>query len=857
MIWDWLMAEGGAILSWWLISTAAGIAILPLLLRFLRGLSGGGYALARTAGIMLTGYLFWLLNNLGILRNTPGDTLIAWLIVLVIGLYAYFSWREREPLQAYFRRNSGLILLTEVLFIALFIGWSLVRAHNPDLTATEKPMEMAFLSAVRRSAQFPPHDPWFSGYAISYYHFGYILIGTIANLSGVTNGMAFNLGIALIFALTGVGAFGVAFEMVAARGVRSGARIAGLLALMCAIILGNLGTVMVEIPYHTRAASEEYLRFMNLEERDSYTVGCPASGSIMPSEWCYWWWFRYSRVVRDLDLSGRPIATQPITEFPQFSFILADMHPHVLAMPFVMLALGLGLNLVVTKRRPQVWEMLLYGVFIGGMVFLNSWDAIFIGVFVGAEALRRLINNGTGLLHKRDFIGIALFAGGIALLTAVLYLPFFIGFRSQAGGFLPNAIWKTQFQQYFLQFAPFVIVFAVFLITEWRRAGERFNLRLAAQVVLIGAALLVAAMLVLGLLAFLRDDLRGAVFQAFDDSGGIEAVLLPLVTRHLHGIITYSVIGAGIFMVIGRLFARRPHYSDVTPAEERQIVTYSASTGYALLLIGAAAVLTLAPDFVYLRDGFGVRINTIFKLWFQAWLIGSVALGYAIWSVLAEQHKHLEIGLTPKAAFAAGMVVTFALGLVYPVMAIYSRAWREGGHDAPTPRALTLDGGLSMAQSGDEYAAIQCLAGFAVRDDDVVAEATKVGLAYNGAYGRVSALTGIPTLLGWDNHQNQWRGSTFGELNTLYYVVDGQQRTETRAQAISTLYRSADLKEAAGVVDRYGITYIFLGQTEQFEFRDSPEGLAKFDLLAPVCQYGNVRVFRAAALTALAEQSVN
>src|SRR5260221_7794685 len=95
--------------------------------------------------------------------------------------------------------------------------WPTVGALTPGLVATEKQMEMAFLSAIRRSATFPPHDPWMSGYAISYYHFGYIIIAMLANLGGVTNGVAFNLALPLLFALTGTGAFGVAYDLVVAR----------------------------------------------------------------------------------------------------------------------------------------------------------------------------------------------------------------------------------------------------------------------------------------------------------------------------------------------------------------------------------------------------------------------------------------------------------------------------------------------------------------------------------------------------------------------------------------------------------------------------------------------------------------
>src|SRR5258708_30087120 len=162
-------------------------------------------------------------------------------------------------------------------------------------------MEMAFLSGTRRSATFPPHDPWMSGYAISYYHFGYIIMGMLGNMSGVSNGVAFNLALPLLFALTGTGAFGIAYDLVvshlqshqpdenslkisssgspspfAERG--SGGEVnatrhypqalgVGVLAAVFAGIMGNLGTAAVEIPYQTCIVSPPHLHLMYLEER--------------------------------------------------------------------------------------------------------------------------------------------------------------------------------------------------------------------------------------------------------------------------------------------------------------------------------------------------------------------------------------------------------------------------------------------------------------------------------------------------------------------------------------------------------------------------------------------------------------
>ncbi len=76
-------------------------------------------------------------------------------------------------------------------------------------------MELAFINAILKSPTFPPNDPWLSGYAISYYYFGYVLTAMLAALTGITGGVAFNLSISLVFALASIGAYGLVFNLLA------------------------------------------------------------------------------------------------------------------------------------------------------------------------------------------------------------------------------------------------------------------------------------------------------------------------------------------------------------------------------------------------------------------------------------------------------------------------------------------------------------------------------------------------------------------------------------------------------------------------------------------------------------------
>ncbi len=824
---DWLGREGLTLLSWWALVTAAGAMAWPLTFRMLRALPDCGYTLARTAGLMLVAYVFWLGGSLGLLANTPGSILLSALLVLVVSLILL----DRQSMGSWIRQNWKFILVSEALFLGLFLLWAGVRALNPALTGTEKPMEVAFTSAIQRSPAFPPNDPWMSGYAISYYYFGYVVAAMLGNLVGVPASMTFNLMIPTLFALVGLGVFGVIYNLLRSRFLghrrrgavqptpRSIAVLFGLLGVVLVLLLGNFHTIAVEIPYQQGLASSGYLAFWDQEERDQSRPA--AAGGL--EGWNYWWWFRASRVVRDRDLSGAPSGIQPIDEFPAFSFVLADMHPHVLALPFAVLALGLALNVALSRQGPTRDQIIFYALCLGALVFFNTWDGpIYMVLLVAAEGLRRLMVNRTGgLTWRGDWLVLIRLAFWLTLLAILFYLPFLISFRSQLGGVLPNVIHPTRIHQFFLMFGPFLLLTLFFLGVEIWRGQDEMNWRLAGTVLLFGLLGLVLLLIGLGVIAWLRPEVRGAVYSVVEGSGGLAAMAGELVSTRLAGAPLLLLLGGMAAVVIARLFAR--------PSIEEDDVPYSTATGFVLLLIGAGAVLALLPDYLYLRDNFGVRINTVFKFYYQVWLLWAIASAYGAYTILADVEWTLRPSGVTRAIFAVLLVAVLAAGLTYPVLALYSRTIVEAGRSGDQPVALTLDGGPTLA-TADDYAALQCLARAVGTRESVLVEA--VGAAYRPELGgRVSALTGIPTVLAWENHERQWRGATYNEA------------AGTRAQDIERLYNDIDWSSVAEIARRYGINYIFIGSAEHRAYDSF--GLDKFlRNLTLVCQSGDTMVFQ-------------
>lgn len=1028
----WLNTEGTHVLTWWFIVTMAGIGAMPLMFRLLPTLADRGYGLSRLAGLLLTTFVLWFLTSLGLLHNSPGATTTAWIIVLLGGIWAWVNWQDRpswRELRRWFQSHWPLMVVTEVLFFVALFGWAYLRAHNPELISTEKPMEMAFINGVRNSVTFPPKDPWLAGYGISYYYMGYVMVAIIADLSDVPTTLAFNLTGALVFALTATGALSVGYNLVRSvdrldrwrgGGAFSGIGV-GLLAAMLIVLSGNLGTPLVQLPYSgydvpvvDDVVSDEYFGFWDVAERTgpyylpviledgtqvyqlldtNQIVSTPPPTHIRApdrdgdgiADWDddppedddmgFWWWFRHSRLVHDRNLAGASIGYQPIAEFPQFSFLLADNHPHVLALPFTLLMLGLAISLALRFDALRPWEIFLYGIMAGGIIFLNAWDGIYLVILVGAEFLRRMLRNGTanlsGLeelwqiitLRKRveinvyligvvwvtlfalimwrgiadlgvldpvdtafqallaiiiaapltllinwlmtdsDWAGVLRFGIWLGLIFAVFYYPWTSSFASQANGFYPNVIFPTRSPQYFLQFGVFILLLTPFIIWQAIQARTRLSGFGVMTVVLAGLILLLSVPVASAMFIEANCPLNANGVPT-DAVGTPETNWACQARAPLYGEISNAgasivndvfwrrttALPSQIFMllllgiVVTRLFPLEPRQRE----SNREPYNYSPNTAIALLIIGAGIVASLIPDLMYLRDNFDQRMNTVFKLYYQAWTLLSIGTAYAVYAIFTglpqskiqfPSFKWRAEQLLVAAVFLSPLVLLLLASLTYPYFGLKQHYLLETGRVAARDcegdlcrdeAPVTLDGGPTLISAGgsylnrppqalrpqdpppqvrevgwqigeEEYEVMQCLRDrIPYGSDAVLLEAS--GGGYDPAMGRFSMYTGIPTLLGWDNHQGQWRGENFfpivyesGRLNDIHLVYEATaDEWEGRVQPI---------------IDRYGIDYVVVGKAERLIYSNNNleplPGIEKFALLFdPVCEAGQTAVYR-------------
>ncbi|MHC1784481.1 MAG: DUF2298 domain-containing protein [Anaerolineaceae bacterium] len=867
-------------LGWFFIIFILGWAAAPLAHRIFPSLADRGFFFSKILGLLLLGFSFWLLVITGILRNDGGGILICFGLILMLSAFSLRNGGLKNWL-TWIKNHKTLVISGEVLFLISFGAMALLRAANPEIIGTEKPMELAFINSILRSPIFPPHDPWLSGYAISYYYFGYIMSAILIKLSGVVSGVGFNLSISLWFALTALGAYGILFSLLnfnpankaKAKNKDSAnkpAMFAPLLAPLFVLVLGNLEGLLEMM--HARGLFwsssggqmvSRFWQYLNVAELTHPPI---EPFTLIPNRPSGIWWWRASRVLQDFDLQGN--VKEIIDEFPFFSYLLSDLHPHVLAVPFVLLAVAFSLNFYLAfhgKKSPSIgffaWFVNITGgknsdktlsekslitwpdfwigsLIFGGLSFLNTWDfPIYVALFCAVFILIKIQAEGW---HKRFILEFVETGLTLGLAGVLLYLPFYIGFSSQAGGLLPSLAFFTRGVYFWVMFGIMLAPIFIWLLTS-RKNNTRisdwlFGLKVSAALVFglwlisYGLAVLMGSLVAWASLTAAGSGPQSVIanrivelnnlFTGLQGGGlGLNLISASLLQRLVAPgtWLTLMILLVLVFGLLRALLDKGSVHRPISEIREDGVhdeVYQKALMPFVLILILLGAGLTLLPEFFYLRDQFGWRMNTIFKFYYQTWILWSLAGAYAtarIWKTANSPLRWLGCVLC---------LLLVIVGLAYPVFGARTKT------NDFNPGEFTLDGNAYMMRyAPGEVAAIEFLR---TAPMGVVSEA--IGGSYT-SFARVSSHSGQPTVLGWPGHESQWRG--------------GSKEMGSREADIELLYRTADWSEALAILNRYQIRYVYIGSLEQSEYRVKENKFATN--LTPVFRNEEVTIYEVPA----------
>jgi YYY domain-containing protein len=670
-----------AALRFFVLIEVLGLAATPLAAVAFARLPGRGLAFAKPLGLLLVTWLVWMLGSLRLVPQTTVTWIVAGLLLAAAGALVLWRWRPEIP--------RGSWLWAEGLALVAFAVMALLVAYSPDVWQTEKPMDMAFINASADARHFPPDDPWMAGEDLNYYYLGHLMAAGLVRLSAVAPDVGYNLAVATFFALSVVAAFGLAYAL--------GGRVrVGLWGVALCIVAGTIGSG---------------LQLFN------------DPGPLRDYDW-----FGASRVIKGT-----------INEFPSFSFTLQDLHGHVMAIPFSLLALAFGLQLAVAgpappPRGPAAVELVVAAIAIGTLYAINAWSLPVVAGLVALGALVRLREAPTVRERARTLTWTVL----VMALAVLAVLPFLLTYDTAAAGFgsvkdrAPFSAWARDNGKLYGLFA--YVVFTAYFVKlvrsrhPWRTAGWA-----------LAAALFV-----------------GSLLAAKDLTAVAGLTALCWVAAHA-------------------AFLTRE------PAAER----------FVWVLVGGGLLCLLIPEMVYVKDSFAgsdlYRMNTVFKMGYNAWLLLAIAGAPIIvwtWGWLRRRARVAPL------AWALALLALLALVAVYPVAGSYARK----GAFAHAPH---LDGlrWLSASAPGDPPA-IDWLNDHAPHGS-VVLEA--VGDDYSAfGHGRISTFTGLPTVMGWVGHELQWAhdpGTRRADVEKLY-------RATTAAEARPLLDRYGVRYVVVGPLER-------------------------------------------------------
>jgi YYY domain-containing protein len=769
------MFEPGALqahapLALWAIALAVlGLVGLPYVYVACAGLPDRGVALARPVSLLLVGWTTWWLVSLRLTEFSRAAIAAALALVTLGGLLLLVG--RRHDLGAWVRGHWRLVVVEEAVFWGLFGAATLVRYLNPDLwhpfRGGEKPMDLAYLDAVIKSAHFPPYDPWFASGQLNYYYYGFILVAVIVKGTGIEPAVAYNLAVPTFFAMLGAVSFTATLALIPGGRdrVRGRARVyAAAVGVALVAVLGNLGEVRV--------------------------LATRVHGQV-PLDW--WFWNASRLIHHPAGEAG------PINEFPAFTYLYADLHAHAIALPFDAAALALSLAVVraaggesPTARRTRFF---LLALVIGALWAINSWDVpvfacVALVALAGAHAPRRDPWSSKGIAY---FIAQAV---GLVALAYALFLPFHLRYRSVYVGVAPWHGSRTPLDDYLTIYGLFMFAFlSAFLVELWTspnlnavvrsirlqlKTWDRVRRRRELMQVLVGK--------------------RSLVFRTALP-GWATAILVLAVLGQSVAAVALFLAGLAASTLAKR---RRGAAPDRTLALRR----------FTIFLFLLALALTVSVEYLVVAKIDVGRVNTLFKIYLQVWLIWGVAAAAAIAFVYG------RLPLLPRevrVAWRGALICLLTAAALYPALAVPARI----NDRFDTSVGPTLNGEAFMTRAVFQAHDLKFRLAWDGQAIDwiqthldgspVVAEVNTDPALY--AWGnRYAMFTGNPSIVGWDYHQRQQRPWQTAEIRR-------------RIADVQRAYRTTDAARAYQLFARYEVAYIVVGPLERAYF---PAGTAKW-----------------------------
>ena len=693
---------------YWYITFLVFAAIaLPVSMRIFRRLPEKGILLSRPLGWLLISFFSWFIAFAGIPFNRFGIGLVC---VLLCGLSCFLLKTNTAWFVRNFKAGWRTALNGEIITVLVFLLILFVRYRDPNIDHTEKPMDAMMLNSLVAASHMPPQDAWFTGAPINYHYGGYMLHSVPVKLTGIPPEYAYNLIIPMVAAI----AASIAFCL--GRALFGRCRLA-VISVICTLFIGNLASI-VEI-----FRKGDWLN------------------PLGAWRWTYLW--NTSRVIHDA--SG-----ETINEYPLFSILWGDIHPHFSNIPFVLLFMVLCYALFQAISRHTIqrmirheWLLLASAVISAALLFpTNVFDFPVFSLFLGMVILSLLIKSYFTETNFRPNVITGLIILLIPIAGYLLASPFWLNFQSPLEKSPVRLVTeRTGLFDFLLVFGAHLTATVIYLILTFYDSAIK---RSKDEIVFVGFFFAIIMVLLWGI--------TGSIATM------ISVVLMSLFWMML-------LIPAG-------------------PVENK-----SLNTTFSLAACALAWSLIAGCEFIYLKDSYGIaRMNTLFKFHFPAWILFGAGLPPLLYHAIREQED-----IRIKWGSLVPVIIISALSLIGPIYAIGSMYMIPAAQ-----RSATLNGiDFLQKNAPKQYEIIRWIKDN-TQPSDVIIEPP------GGAYSLeniFSAFTGRSTVIGWVNHEHLWRPNMTTQGNTITDV-------NKRQSDVFTFYTTPKWEDAKAILIKYKIKYV-------------------------------------------------
>jgi len=541
-------------LIWWVYLFGIGIIFIPLSSVLFGKFFDRGYTFAKSLGLCILTYLIYILGTFHLLPFNRISIFIVLSVAILLNFYIF----KKNKLKISFK-GIKIIIFQEILFLVSLLIWSYVKGFQSDIHGLEKFMDFGFMNSILRSTYFPPTDMWFPPYSINYYYFGHLVTAVLMKLTNINPFIAYNLMLSTIFAFTACSAFSIGstltYEILK---IKKASFMTGILSAILVTLGGNLHTIYAFFLQY--APPENPVPFRQLK----------LSLSSFPNN--YW----YPNATRFTPFT--------IHEFPSYSFVVSDLHGHVLDIPFVFLTLALIYSIFLIKKITYKTSAVI-AFMLAIMYMTNAWDGIIYFLLFGIVIL---LWKSDLLKPKKSSHTIRWYDIAQRLNTVKGKKNYFISFIKYVffAGFL-----------YFIFTLPFNLHFKPFVSGIGIVCPPNFFVHIGK----------------IGPFLFEANHCQRSPFW-----------MLII----LYGF--FYIYAIALVLKIIRLKKTPPGLI------------------YVLLLILLSTILIAAPEFIYAKDIYPAhyRANTMFKLGYQAFIMLSLVSSFAITYLFHKGKKYIWLPIT-------------------------------------------------------------------------------------------------------------------------------------------------------------------------------------------------------------------